>query len=254
SDDHNIVTTGNDTDGSIQIDLAKDISGIDSVELNNGPKLTGDSGNLDVGNSQITNLAEGGLGASSSDAVNGSQLHDIIGDDAFDGSGNVSNIGGTGKDNINDAVAYSSQGWNLTGESANQINIGPNGDVDFAGDGNIHVAQNGSDDAGQIDITLDKDLDIDSVTTGDTTVDDDGVTITGGSNNDVILGNDGLDNGNNKVINVADGDVSNGSTDAVNGGQLHDVQQGLIGDGIDYAGDSGSGSGAHTDLGDTLKV
>src|SRR5699024_7761606 len=40
--------------------------------------------------------------------------------------------------------------------------------------------------------------------------------------------------------------------DAVNGGQLHDVQQGLIGDGIDYAGDSGNG--AHTDLGDTLKV
>src|SRR5699024_762763 len=59
-----------------------------------------------------------------------------------------------------------------------------------------------------------------SVTTGNTVVNNSGITIAGGTN-DVHLGNDGLDNGGNKITHVADG---TDDTDVVNVGQLEDVE------------------------------
>ena len=56
-----------------------------------------------------------------------------------------------------------------------------------------------------------------SVTTGNTLVNTDGISITGGPNNTVNLTNTGLDNGGYTIINVAAGV---GDTDAVNKGQL----------------------------------
>ncbi|MCS2611087.1 YadA-like family protein [Halomonas sp. wenzhen-202101] len=80
-------------------------------------------------------------------------------------------------------------GWNLTGEGADAVNIGPNGAVDFQGDQNISVAQHGVDQDGVIDITLERDLDLDSVTTGDTVLSNSGVAV----GNDVTLGSTGLE-------------------------------------------------------------
>lgn len=56
-----------------------------------------------------------------------------------------------------------------------------------------------------------------------------GVTITttdGDHDNEktVSLTNKGLDNGNNKIVNVSKGNVSKTSTDAINGSQLHEVK------------------------------
>ena len=52
-----------------------------------------------------------------------------------------------------------------------------------------------------------------------------GITISNGAaGNTVSLTKNGLDNGGNKITNVAAGDVSANSTDAVNGSQLHDVK------------------------------
>ena len=73
-----------------------------------------------------------------------------------------------------------------------------------------------------IDLTKDG-----SVTTGNTKVDNGGVTITapaGGTTTNVSLTQSGLDNGGNKIVNVKAGDVSATSTDAVNGSQLHEVK------------------------------
>ncbi|MFP3367494.1 hypothetical protein R0J93_28035, partial [Pseudoalteromonas sp. SIMBA_148] len=53
-----------------------------------------------------------------------------------------------------------------------------------------------------------------------TTVGAGSITLTGGTNSDVVLGNNGLDNGGNKIVNVAAGTIGTGSTDAVNGGQI----------------------------------
>ncbi|MGP5076418.1 hypothetical protein ACTXGZ_13155, partial [Psychrobacter celer] len=69
----------------------------------------------------------------------------------------MSNVGGTGENNINDAIASANTaanaGWNVSGSGVNEVNIGPNGKVDFVGDSNITVAQTGVDDDGKIGIT-----------------------------------------------------------------------------------------------------
>ena len=52
---------------------------------------------------------------------------------------------------------------------------------------------------------------------GDTTVNNDGLTIEGGPS----VKKDGIDAGKNKITNVADGDISANSTDAVSGSQLY---------------------------------
>lgn len=46
------------------------------------------------------------------------------------------------------------------------------------------------------------------------------IEFTGGNNNPVTISNNGLDNGNNKILNVANGEVSASSKDAINGSQL----------------------------------
>ena len=61
-----------------------------------------------------------------------------------------------------------------------------------------------------------------SVTIGDTKVNNDGLTITGGPS---ITKTGGINAGNQKVTNVAPGTISSTSTDAVNGSQLYDVDQ-----------------------------
>ena len=76
---------------------------------------------------------------------------------------------------------------------------------------------------GKLKVQLAKNVDLDadgSLTTGDTKVDNKGVTITapaGGTTTDVKLTKDGLDNGGNKIVNVKAGE---NDTDAVNVKQL----------------------------------
>ena len=62
---------------------------------------------------------------------------------------------------------------------------------------------------------------------GNTTIDNGGVTIKNSAadtTKNVSLTNAGLDNGGNKIANVAAGEISATSTDAVNGSQLNTVK------------------------------
>ena len=63
-------------------------------------------------------------------------------------------------------------------------------------------------------VALSKDLSVSSIT-----INNGGPTINEG----------GIDMNNTKITNIADGDVYEGSKDAVNGGQLWSVQQGMNG-------------------------
>ena len=83
-----------------------------------------------------------------------------------------------------------------------------------------------SDGSNNLKVRLAKALKgLESVTTGDTVMDNNGVTINNGAaGNPVSLTKNGLNNGGNKITNVAAGDVSANSTDAVNGSQLHEVK------------------------------
>ncbi|MDG2963929.1 YadA-like family protein, partial [Bisgaard Taxon 10/6] len=84
--DNNIGVVS-DGQGSLNVKLAKDLTGLNSVTISNGSastKLTTvtkknvegkEASALDVGGNQITNVAPGEVSKDSTDAVNGSQLH-----------------------------------------------------------------------------------------------------------------------------------------------------------------------------------
>ena len=97
-------------------------------------------------------------------------------------------------------------------------------------DGNIGVVSSQDGENGQLLIKLNKDLNLGnngSVKMGNTTINNAGVTIqpsAGDATKSVSLTNKGLDNGGNKITNVAAGEISDTSTDAVNGSQLNTVK------------------------------
>ena len=115
------------------------------------------------------------------------------------------------------------KGLTFTGDSGSTGAKKLGDSVAVKGDANITTKA----DAAGVQVSLNKDLNVNSVTAGNTVVDNGGVTV-GSGNNAVSLTSGGLNNGGNKVTNVADGTVSADSKDAVNGGQLHQLYQ-LIG-------------------------
>lgn len=82
---------------------------------------------------------------------------------------------------------------------------------------NISTSVNGN----SIKVELKKDLNLSSVTTGDTKMDTNGLSI----GNKTYVSNKGLNANDQKVTNVAAGDISADSKDAVNGGQLFATNQ-----------------------------
>ncbi|KAF0803372.1 autotransporter adhesin [Alcanivorax xiamenensis] len=197
----------------------------------------------DVGQERtVTNVAAGRISATSTDAINGSQLHgtnqavnaladnvDTAGQSVAGALGGnasydpnthqvtTSNVGGTGEDSVDDAIRYAAQGWNISANGQTGENVAPGGAVDFSNsDGNIEIARAGTD----LTFNLSPDIEIDnSITVGDTTINNDGLTIDGGPS--VTSG--GIDAGDLVITNVAPGEVGAASTDAINGGQLFGV-------------------------------
>ena len=124
-------------------------------------------------------------------------------------------------------------GGTLDGNSTATV-VKPGDQVNFAAGKNLTVKQ---DLTGEHTYTysLNKDVDLTnagSLTVGDTKVNNDGITIKAPTpaagttpTTDVKLTNTGLDNGGNKIVNVANGDVNSTSKDAVNGSQLYTVDQ-----------------------------
>ena len=87
-------------------------------------------------------------------------------------------------------------------------------------DNNIGV----NNDNGKLKVQLSKEIDLTpsgKLTIGDTTVNKDGVTIANGPS----ITKTGVDAGNKKITNVANGDVNATSKDAVNGSQLYQAMQ-----------------------------
>ena len=84
------------------------------------------------------------------------------------------------EDQLKQVNDVASAGWNVTDADGNSANIGPNGQVAFVGDKNVTVEQTGTDDSGQVEVKLNKDIDLGadgSLTTGNTVVNNDGLTV-----------------------------------------------------------------------------
>ena len=116
------------------------------------------------------------------------------------------------------ANAINNSGFTLTAQGSNGSLVKPGATVDMNNtDDNIVISKSASDN--KVTYNLAKDLKVDSVTAGDTVMGTDGITINNGSvnGNTVSLTKDGLNNGGNRITNVAPG-VN--ATDAVNVSQL----------------------------------
>ena len=118
------------------------------------------------------------------------------------------------------------KGLNFDGDSGTTINKKLGGTVAIKGgaaatdltDNNIGVV---SDGTGTLNVKLAKTLTgLDSVTAGGTTINSGGLTV-GGKN---YVSPNGINANDQKITNVADGNIAANSKDAVNGGQLHDAK------------------------------
>ena len=278
SNDDNIGVVADGTD-TLMLRLAKDLKGLNSATFNNGtdgntvvngggltindaagnplttvnkdgvvitdgPSMTKDG--IDAGDKKITNVADGTIGAGSKDAVNGGQLHTVVEDLKTKGFGLTAEDGASVKKPLGDTVTVKGDGTNITT----------------------------SVDNGAVKVALARDLNVDTVTantvtTGDTKMDTNGVTIKDGANEATKLTKDGLqinDGGNKavtidkdgltiengpkvtkdginagdkKITNVEDGTITAGSKDAVNGGQLHTAMEDIKAQGFGLKAEDG---------------
>lgn len=109
------------------------------------------------------------------------------------------------------------------GADGNQkADVKPGGTLNVNGDGsNILTSISTSDNSSSIKVELNKDITVDSVTAGDTSISTNGLTIKDGPS----ITKTGIDGGNRKVTGVAAGEISSTSKDAVNGSQLFATNQ-----------------------------
>ena len=242
--DGNTVVNGggltiNDAAGNPLTSVTKD-----GVKITDGPSMTKDG--VDAGDKKITNVQDGTIAAGSKDAVNGGQLHTAVEDLKTKGFGLTAEDGASVKKPLGDTVTVKGDGTNITT----------------------------SVDNGAVKVALARDLNVDTVTantvtTGDTKMDTNGVTIKDGANEATKLTKDGLqinDGGNKavtidkdgltiengpkvtkdginagdkKITSVEDGTIAAGSKDAVNGGQLHTAMEDIKAQGFGLKAEDG---------------
>ena len=146
-------------------------------------------------------------------------------------AGNIANNTQNIAKNAGDIVTINKtieKGLNFDGDSGATINKKLGDTVAVKGgatgtlsDNNIGVV---SDGTGTLNVKLAKTLTgLDSVTAGNTTINNGGLTVDGKN----YVSPNGINANDQKITNVANGDVAANSKDAVNGGQLHQVKQDL---------------------------
>lgn len=245
--DGNVVVSKEADSNNISFDLNQNVN-LDSATF--GDVVVSANG-LNNGGKKITNVGNGTVAAGSSDAITGDQLNstadsitNVIGGNAVNNGGVITttDIGGTGQNTIDGAIGSIQQGvtntnaqvttnttnianntnrldggLNFGADNGNNINkpIGDDSVLGFVGGNNITTTTVGS----SIRFDLNGNINVDSVTTGsvvagNTTVNNNGVTIAGGPSMTV----DGINMRDKVITGVADGVKD---TDAVNRGQLN---------------------------------
>ena len=276
---HNSVAGSNMFDATSSEAVFKNDAGVDT-HVSFAANSSAIGGAVSVGEKdnerQIQNVAAGRISATSTDAINGSQLHAVLNNSGFnvqendspksrinnndvvnfkDGNLTTANVtktpnGTIVKFDVNTTTIKTDKDGNAT--AANPNNIATAGDVadainnvrnmplTFAGDtgtnvtrklgetvklvggvtdetklsnNNIGVVANGND---KLEIKLAKDIKVNSVKAGDTTINNEGLTIEGGPS----VTKAGINAAGNKITGVAAG---TDDTDAVNVSQLNNA-------------------------------
>ena len=212
-------TVAKDGHTDYKVNLNKDLTGIESMTNGLSSIRMGNGGTVTINNrvtidqsGKISGVAAGEVKEGSTDAVNGSQLKGVE----------------NKVDKNTEAIG------NLDKRVTSVEEVAKKHTTVSTDDTNVQINEDTNKDGGKdYKVSLNKDLNLSSVTTGDTKMDTNGVTV-----KDVSLTKDGLSIGNKtyvsdkglnandqKVTNVAAGDLSDTSTDAVNGSQLFATNQ-----------------------------
>ena len=217
---HQNITVSNEGN-NVKIELASELKNVTGV-VNGNSRVT-----LGTGIAGITNGQESVIMMNGSTTING-----VVG---IDNTGKISGVanGEADKDAVNygqlkDVKETANKGWNLSTGKGEAVNVAPGETVDFSGDKNIKVSNNGKD----VKVELEKNLQgIESISNGGVKLALNGAGGTAGLINgkgaSVFLMNDstvingvvGIDK-NGKITNVAAGTAA---TDAVNVSQLNKV-------------------------------
>jgi autotransporter adhesin len=221
-------TAGNYSGGNIRT-TTDPASGAVNIEMAESPKF----GNVTVndgGTGKITGVTAATLNATSTDAVNGSQLF-ALGDSMASALGGTSvydpvtgavtaglTVGNTTYNNVQDALGAiggsATAGWNVTTaatgtgvvKGTSVANVAPGATASFTAGNNVVVTQNGTN----VEVAVNPNLKVDSVTiTNGPTINQNGISLAAG---------DTLNMGGNTITNVGAG-VN--ATDGVNVGQLN---------------------------------
>ena len=243
-------------------------NGASSIVLDGSNVKVNDKVTIDQ-NGKISGVAAGEVSKTSTDAINGSQLHQTnenvaaldkrVTQNEADIAQNKADIA---QNKADIATNKADIATNKADIATNKANIAQNAaDIKkveelakkhttvAAGD-NITVTEDTNKDGGkEYKVALDKDIKLDSVTTGQTVMNNDGLkvgdkvsvtatAVTAGktsiSDEGVKVGDktyisaDGLNANDQKITNVKAGDISETSKDAVNGSQLYKTNQEVV--------------------------
>lgn len=241
-DDHTVnlndnITLGDETDASKQVVIDGNGAKVTAGDGANKVTVDGSKGQVTIGSGDKTlTLGQQANTAGDSNPAEGNYLNGLD-NTKWDGEHIQSGRAAT-EDQLKTVSDKVNSGRVFQGDDGKEVKVGM-GDTlkiqggvkaeDVSKENNIGIVK-GADDT--LNIRLAKDLKgLDSVTTGNTTIDNGGLTVKTGdsSHQDITIKQGNVNMGGNKVSGVADGKVSKDSTDAVNGSQLWQRDQAING-------------------------
>ena len=195
------------------------------------------------GSAVVINGQDGSIGLNGANGENGLTIKGANGTVGVDGQAGTTRLIYETKDGektVKHEVATMDDGMKYSGDSGNAaVKLNKNvriygGATEYADGNNIGVVASQDGDNAKLQVKLAKDLkginsiEAKTITTGDTTMDNSGLTVKGDDNHkDITIHQGNVNMGGNKVSGVADGKVSKDSTDAVNGSQLWQRDQAI---------------------------
>ena len=248
------------TSGNLQIKKTTDKDGKKTYDLKLADNLTfgaqdgadgkdGVDGSIGVkgknGSAVVINGKDGSIGLNGVDGKNGLTIKGADGTVGVDGKAGTTRLIYETKDGektVKHEVATMDDGMKYSGDSGNAaVKLNKNvqiygGATEYADGNNIGVVASQDGDNVKLQVKLAKDLkginsiEAKTITTGNTTINNNGLTIKTSDDSRTITVQDGNVNmGGNKIEGVAPGKVSKDSTDAVNGSQLWQRDQAING-------------------------
>ena len=236
-DDHTVnlndnITLGDETDASKQVSIDGNGAKVTAGDGANKVTVDGSQGQVTIGSGDKTlTLGKQANTAGDSNPAEGNYLNGLD-NKKWDGK-NIQSGRAATEDQLKTVSDKVNSGRVFQGDDGQNVTVGmgdtlkiQGGAKDVSSDNNIGIVK-GADDT--LNIRLAKELTgLDSVTTGNTTINNSGLTVKGNDNHkNITIQQGNVNMGGNKITGVAPGAVTPDSTDAVNGSQLYAAGQAI---------------------------